>query len=60
MLGREETIDGARRLHTILVPRAAQEFPETRASAHPRLLRREDKRLVYHRHHHQAGRQLYA
>ena len=59
---KDETIHGAQRLHTVLVARAAQEFPETRASAHPRLMlpRREKKRLVHHRHHHQAGRQLYA
>ena len=58
----KETINGAQRLHTVLVARAAQEFPETRASAHPRLMlrRREKKRLVHDRHHHQAGRQLYA
>ena len=55
---KDETIHGAQRLHTVLVARAAQEFPETRASAHPRLMlrRREKKRFVQH-HHHQAARQ---
>ena len=57
---KDETINGAQRLHTVLVARAAQEFPETRAPAHPRLMlrRREKKRLV--QHHHQPGRQLHA
>ena len=55
---KDETINGAQRLHTVLVARAAQEFPETRASAHPRLMlrRREKKRLVQH---HPPGRPLH-
>ena len=63
---KDETIHGAQHLHTVVMARAAQEFPETRASAHPRrriVLRRHEKKkkrrrrkrkqcLVHHHHHH--------